>query len=82
MPTVRTNPFYLVIAEGRNGRPTAKRVTQSWPALAPGETAVRLALDFPNDLLFRPSIVIEIPEEAESVGAVAAPLEPPEAEST
>jgi len=43
---VKTKPFYLVI-EGT----TAKRVTQRWPTLYPGEFAKRLAVTIPDEVL-------------------------------
>jgi hypothetical protein len=47
---MKTRPAYLVI--DTNGRqPTIVRTRQSWPSLDPGEIAVRIALEFPDELL-------------------------------
>lgn len=77
---IQSNPFYAIISEGRNGRPTVKRVTQSWPSLEQDEKAIRLILEVPDAVLHYPAHMVEVPVEAQSVAAVAVEIEPPEDE--
>lgn len=65
---------YLVLGPGRGGRITARRVTQTRPALEPTEALVRLRLELPEDVLDVP--LITVPVERREV-AVAVEVEPP-----
>jgi hypothetical protein len=67
--TVKTTPAYLVIGDGRDGRPTIRRVTKSWPALAAREACVRLALDLPDDFLTNPVHTVAIERDEIVVAA-------------
>jgi hypothetical protein len=51
---------YLVLTEGRNGKPRARRVTSGYPALDSDEAVVLLELDLPDDLWDAPLITVPV----------------------
>jgi hypothetical protein len=77
---VKTKPAYLVIRAGKR-QPRIHRVTQSWPALEPGDAIVRVSLELPDDFLLNPEQVLVIPAAALAVVAtLEEPIKPPEEE--
>lgn len=69
---MKTNPTYLVIGRGRNGKPSVRRAHERPPALFAGEITYRVSLEIPDDDWNRPTRVVEIPAGTESVLAVEA----------
>jgi hypothetical protein len=67
---------YLVLTEGRNGKPRARRVTAGYPALDSDEAVVLLELDLPDDLWSAPLLTVPVERRQVAVGvAVREPLE-------
>lgn len=68
---MKTKPSYYVIrTDGRV--PAVVRVTQTWPALSPGEIVLRLALDIPDSLV--PQIQEIVLDDPDSMGIAVEPM--------